>query len=262
MYCDNGTNFIGAHNLLQELTTNRSDDEIKWKFLPPGAPHWGGIHEALVKSSKRTLTRVLEEEQGARRHLREHELRRALCEVIGILNSRPLTYESSDPGDARALTPNHFLIQRASIALPQGNYGSPNPRQHFHYVQSIVDKIWNRWTMEYLPSLLSRNKWTLKMDNLKVGDVVIIVGVSEPRGKWKTGTIREVHPGKDNLVRAVTVQTDEGIIKRPITKICPLEPVRTQLCQVTNREKGGVCCDDYPRDLAMTPNGLLESPCK
>lgn len=38
-------------------------------------------------------------------------LRTLLFEVSGILNSRPLTYTSSDPGDFRSLTPSDFLNQ-------------------------------------------------------------------------------------------------------------------------------------------------------
>lgn len=114
----------------------------------------GGVHEALIKYAKRALTKVLGEEQGARRHLREHEVRPTLYEVMGFLNSRPLTFESTDPDDARALTPNHFLIQRANVYVPPGVYAAKNPREHFHYVQGIVDRIWSRWTNEYLPNLL------------------------------------------------------------------------------------------------------------
>ncbi|KAJ0177792.1 hypothetical protein K1T71_006665 [Dendrolimus kikuchii] len=47
IYTDNGTNFVGAANLLKELdwqtieeTTNI--DRIQWKFSVPTAPWWGG----------------------------------------------------------------------------------------------------------------------------------------------------------------------------------------------------------------------------
>ncbi|XP_065197606.1 uncharacterized protein LOC135829128 [Sycon ciliatum] len=58
---DNGTNFVGAQRELQELI-NQFDEEkiaqkaannsIHWSFNPPLAPHFGGVHEAMVKSAK------------------------------------------------------------------------------------------------------------------------------------------------------------------------------------------------------------------
>ncbi|XP_059078482.1 uncharacterized protein LOC131876953 [Tigriopus californicus] len=51
IYSDNGTNFVGAHNLLVELARKGGQgvlslevNNIHWKFQPPGAPHWGGVH--------------------------------------------------------------------------------------------------------------------------------------------------------------------------------------------------------------------------
>ncbi|XP_059096083.1 uncharacterized protein LOC131890693 [Tigriopus californicus] len=51
IYSDNGTNFVGAANLLAELQrkegpgpTFLDSNKIVWKFQPPGAPHWGGVH--------------------------------------------------------------------------------------------------------------------------------------------------------------------------------------------------------------------------
>lgn len=236
IFCDNGTNFVRAQKLLADLSEGGANG-IKWKFQPPAAPHWGGTHEALVKSAKRALT--LEEEQGARRHLREHELRTALCEVTGFLNSRPLTYKGSDVGDARALTPNHFLIQRGSIEPPPGEYASLDHRYHFQYLQGLIDKVWERWTQDYLPSLLKRNKWTVRMKNIEVGQTVLVVGSPEPRGKWKMGRVQEVHPGGDGLVRAVTVRTNEGELIRPITKICPLDPIGRYINQRPQNRQGG-----------------------
>ena len=48
---DNGTNFVGAVNELTELVNRLDKDKIqivggqgniKWKFNPPAAPHFGG----------------------------------------------------------------------------------------------------------------------------------------------------------------------------------------------------------------------------
>lgn len=43
VYCDNGTNFVGAKHLLASLCASKGGDkhteEIQWKFQPPGATH-------------------------------------------------------------------------------------------------------------------------------------------------------------------------------------------------------------------------------
>jgi hypothetical protein len=52
MYSDNGTNLRGAETELKKalleldddrLTREFADVNIKWKFNPPAAPHFGGV---------------------------------------------------------------------------------------------------------------------------------------------------------------------------------------------------------------------------
>ena len=45
-------------------------------------------------------------------------LKTTMCLVDQILNSRPLTFVSDDPEGLDALTPNHFLLGRASPSTP------------------------------------------------------------------------------------------------------------------------------------------------
>ncbi|XP_065094522.1 uncharacterized protein LOC135715039 [Ochlerotatus camptorhynchus] len=72
LYSDNGTNFVGARNQLQELFTlwkerqhrdqvSRfcADEGIEWHFNPPSAPHFGGLWEAAVRSAKHHILRVI-----------------------------------------------------------------------------------------------------------------------------------------------------------------------------------------------------------
>ncbi|GBO13858.1 hypothetical protein AVEN_267483-1 [Araneus ventricosus] len=47
IYCDNGTNFVGAANLLHGLDWSKiirhgAVNAIDWKFNPPTAAWWGG----------------------------------------------------------------------------------------------------------------------------------------------------------------------------------------------------------------------------
>jgi hypothetical protein len=65
---DNGMNFVGAVNELNELVEQLDKDKIqratshrniKWVFNPPGAPHFGGVFEVMVKAAKKALYAVL-----------------------------------------------------------------------------------------------------------------------------------------------------------------------------------------------------------
>ena len=70
MISDNGTNFVGAVNELRELVNQLDQNQIKrrttnlfnkvtWHINPPAAPHFGGIHKAMMKSAKKAIYTIL-----------------------------------------------------------------------------------------------------------------------------------------------------------------------------------------------------------
>lgn len=63
--------------------------KISWNFIPPNAPHFGGIWEAGIKSIKFHLHRII----GTVALIFE-ELQTVLCEIEAILNSRLNSFES------------------------------------------------------------------------------------------------------------------------------------------------------------------------
>lgn len=112
---DNRTNFIGAERELRELVealdTNRITQEtskyhpIDWKFNPPCAPHFGDVFKALIKTAQKAIKAILGDAD-----VTDEELHTAICGTERFLNSRPITYVSSDPNDLLPLTPSHFLV--------------------------------------------------------------------------------------------------------------------------------------------------------
>ena len=91
---------------------------IKWILQPPASPHMSGVWERLVQTTKKHLKNVVGD-----RLLNDLELRTLLAEIESIVNNRPITAVSDDPGDFAALKPNHFLLQRAT-QLPPGVFVS------------------------------------------------------------------------------------------------------------------------------------------
>jgi hypothetical protein len=110
IYTDCGTNYVGAAKLIKTLlqTDNArqavsSRVHCEWHFNPPGAPHFGGLWEAAIKSTKTHLKKVV----GAQVYTIE-EMTTLVTRIEGVLNSRPLQPLSSDPNDLDALTPGLF----------------------------------------------------------------------------------------------------------------------------------------------------------
>ena len=66
--------------------------------------------------------------------------------VESLLNSRPLTYQSSDPRDDVPLTPNHFLHgQTGGQFAPESVETTPlYPRRRWRKVQDIISRVWRR----------------------------------------------------------------------------------------------------------------------
>lgn len=193
-----------------------ANERMKWRFIPPSAPHMGGACERMIRSVKTALTIVLREQTP-----REEVLITILAEIEHIINSRPLTHVSPDPRDGQALTPNHFLIGTSSgqLALSRFEINDTNLRKQWRWSQTIADAFWQRWLREYLPSLLPRTKWVRETENLREGDLVLVVDELSPRNMWRKGVIEKTFPGKDGRIRIVQIRTAAGVVKRPAAKV-------------------------------------------
>ncbi|XP_011859378.1 PREDICTED: uncharacterized protein LOC105556877 [Vollenhovia emeryi] len=232
IYSDNGTNFVGANNQLKELyvllnseehknTVNRfaSEHRITWHFIPPAAPHFGGLWEASVKNFKHHFKRVLGEPLFT-----FEELNTFVVEVEGVLNSRPITTISSDPNDLLVLTPAHYLIGKPLTTLPEGNLSSVpvNRLSTWQHISKVRQNFWARWSLEYLNELQVRAKWNKNGPKFEIGTVVLIKDKGLPCTRWVLGRISKLHPGEDGITRAATIHTTSGEMKQAINHLCPL----------------------------------------
>ena len=157
VWSDNGTNFVGADREIKELLAEFDkgkiqrftvSDGIEWHFNPPSAPHFNGVHEILVKAAKRAMKVVM----GAA-ELNDEEFLTALISVEGLLNDRPITYQSSDASDLSPLTPNNFLFGMAGsqVAAKAADGTGFSLRKRWRRLQEIVRQFWVRWKQEWLP---------------------------------------------------------------------------------------------------------------
>ena len=161
LYSDNATTFRGADEELRSMfkaasefyvtfAASLANNGTSWTFIPPNAPHYGGLWEAGVKSVKHHLRRAI----GDKTFTFE-ELSTVLVEIEACLNSRPLCPLSSDIEDLNVLTPSHFLIGDSSTVIPDAE--RPDIPEHrldrFHLLQELRNRFWRRWSSEYLQHL-------------------------------------------------------------------------------------------------------------
>ena len=100
MFSGNTTNFKAADKEHKSLVSQLDEDKIKeslvnrgvtWHFIPPFAPHFGGVHESMIKSTKRAANAIL-----GNADINDEELMTAIIGAEALINSRLLTYQTAD----------------------------------------------------------------------------------------------------------------------------------------------------------------------
>ncbi|GFS99818.1 integrase catalytic domain-containing protein [Trichonephila clavipes] len=178
IFKDNATNFVGANSQLkvfyktlnfpdQNLAAYFTEEGIEWNFIPPRAPHMGGLWEAGIKSVKYHLKRAL-----GRSRLTYEEFETVIIQVEGILNSRPLTPISNDF--------DNFEIK----PLAENNKGNSGSLEKMEY--------------DYLNTLQQRGKRMIEKDNVMCGTMVIVKEDFTPVCNWLLGRVVEVYHGSDD----------------------------------------------------------------
>ncbi|EZA47680.1 hypothetical protein X777_15428 [Ooceraea biroi] len=241
MYSDNGTTFIGADKELTiayktalrdpNFLNQTAADHIEWHFIPPSAPHFGGLWESGVKSVKHHLRRVLSSHTLTFEETFE-ELTTVLCNIESCLNSRPLAALTDTLDDYECLTPGHFLVGSALTSPPEPSLLALNENRlsRWQLVRQLSERFWKLWQTDYLNTLQQRAKWREPTASVKVGQLVLIRNDSLPPCKWELGRVSQCHAGDDGFVRVVTIRTATSEYRRPIRKLCVLpvniEPTR------------------------------------
>ncbi|XP_066254640.1 uncharacterized protein [Euwallacea similis] len=209
IFSDNAKNFLGARNQLKSLyeffkssankeaiQTFASENQISWKFIPPRAPHHGGMWEAAIKGAKYHLITIV-----GNLVLTFEEMSTILTQIEAVLNSRTLCPLSNDPADLNCLTPGHFLIGSHLITYPETDFTTVSQ---------------NRL------SIYKRPKWFNTSPNICLSEIILLKDEQTPPVKWPLARVIEVFPGRDNRVRVAKVKTQKGEYTRAIPKICRL----------------------------------------
>jgi len=226
IYSDNGTNLVGAEKELR-LEIERWNQSamhnsllqmgVDWKFNPPSGSHFGGVWERMIRSVRKVMFGLLQQQQI---FLDDESLSTLFCEVESILNSRPITRMSEDVNDLEALTPNHLLLMKSGPRVPGVFSKDDNYARHrWRQIQHLANVFWIRWSKEYLVTLQERQKWINPKVNVAVNDVVLVKD-NNIRNSWALGRVLQVSKDKKGLVRVVEVKTASSTLCRPIHKLC------------------------------------------
>ncbi|XP_064623276.1 uncharacterized protein LOC135485300 [Lineus longissimus] len=227
MYSDNAQTFKASSKVLHRMfdleyklavRDKLKLEGIDWRFITPRAPWKGGFYERLVQRAKRALKKILKKVT-----LTFNEMQTVLTYVEAQINSRPLCDVSADKQDPLPLTPGHLVTGRNLQLLPSVRKPENTLERNWVLQQRIQKMFWKRWYSEYLAGLQMKRKWMEAKDNLQVDDVVLVAEDNLRKLDWCRGRVVAVHPGRDDLVRSVTLKTKKGLMRRPIQKLRMLE---------------------------------------
>ena len=120
------------------------NSKSEWIFVPAGAQHRNGISEATVKVMKKSLHLALQPGTV----LTYAEIVTLLAKITYSINSRPLTLQNTSPNSQQEdnmmpITPNHLLLARGSIEVPDMEFDEENKfSARLNYVQEVFSAWW------------------------------------------------------------------------------------------------------------------------
>ena len=102
---------------LRQLDQNKIEQvcgsrEIEWHFNPPHASHFGGAWERLIRSIRRVLKSICDQQVFGS----DEVLLTLMCEVEAIINARPLSRISDDPECETPISPSMLLTLKNASA--------------------------------------------------------------------------------------------------------------------------------------------------
>ena len=266
VYSDNAKSFVAGCQVLERALVC---DEFKEHFQCYNVQHiripfysaWvGATWERLIRTVKNCLYKTV-----GRATLTYFELLTVIGDVQAAINSRPLTYRSSE-NNLEAITPSCFLRCNANshLLLTQEEDcqlwdRDPPSRESFISTLSSRDEIFDHfrelWYENYLLSLrencknLHERNWENK---ISAGDVVLVKMLNKTRPYWLLGRVLELIVGHDGKVRSVKLKRGDGVIvHHSINHLYPMELSLTH----NHRDTAGDNIDDVSEAIIEPAGG-------
>ena len=226
IYSDNASDFLHCAKIFDESRLQpepnqpyfQSWRDVRWEFSTPASPHTNGVTEIMVKLTKKGLQHIV---HGIKTPS-EDVFRTMLSITAELINRRPIAVVPNDERDLVPLTPQHFLGGSCQQATGIPITHTSNIVGRWDQMQTMREKLWERFEKEVLPQLFARSKWHTELPELRVDDVVIVLQCPQVLGRWPLGRVVRVQRGIDGVVRGVTVQVGERTYWRHPRLVVPL----------------------------------------
>ena len=263
LYSDNAKSFIAGAEILwkalvcDEYKANVDVFDIRHVKIPLYSAWVGATWERLIRTVKSCLYKSI-----GRSRLSYFELLTVISDVQNAVNSRSLTYRSSD-NDLETITPNCFLK-----ANPKCNVISrfdevpiwerdPTSRDNLIETLSSRDEMLSHfkglWYDSYLLSLretckdLHQINWNNK---ISIDDIVLVKLLNKSRPYWVLGRVLELVRSHDDKVRSVKLKRGDGVVTHhSINHLYPLELSLTHNPHFQNSDLTQTGSDVIPRHI-------------
>jgi hypothetical protein len=229
--CDNAGTFISGskqyNKIVQEQLSQEFVDEltqavvkkfsIKFYFIPPQTPHYGGPWERMIREIRRCLVKS----SLTVTNLSYDALMTYLVRAEGIINRRPLAIGE----DLRVITPMTILAPASEAAFGFSSNGSMS--RILGQLHQAIDHFWRTWTNFYLRGLAA-NRYPEGHPGyieLQPGNHVFFKKNSAfhrlpGSTMMEAGTIRRAYRSKDNICRRFDIEDHQGrIFEVPINRV-------------------------------------------
>ena len=218
----------------------------------------GATWERLIRTVKSCLYKSI-----GRSKLSYFELLTVISDVQNAVNSRPLTYRSSD-NDLETITPNCFLKADPNCNVLLRFDEDPIWKRDPTSRDNLIDALSSRdemlshfkelWYNSYLLSLRETCKDLHQINwNNKISiDIVLVKLLNKARPYWVLGRVLELVRGHDDKVRSVKLKRGDGVLTHhSINHLYPLELLLT----FQNSDSIQTDMDVIPRDIPDTSSG-------
>ena len=203
--CDPGTQLVAAASLSKTWVYEKIEEwinqrGIEWVKIPTASQHFNGCAEALIKVTKKQLSRLMEN-----RIFTKGELDALFSDVQFIVNSRPLMIKAgSDTLSGGPITPLHLLWGRSTQQVPEMNFDTKaSLTKRCAFLDSVRREFWDKWFAQVFPHLVPSYRWKKEYRNVQEGDVVLMCQESKLKRTYKLAKVTRVPVDKDGKVRRV-----------------------------------------------------------
>ena len=148
-----------------------SQEMSEWEMIPPRSPQFGELWEAVVKSMKHHLRRIV----GVQ-ILSLEELNILVIQIEGFQISQPLSAMSSDPNHLQLITPAQFFLGKSARELPTARHSDDKLHlgQRFKLLEESKRSFRKAWYRDYLVTLQIRERWIQSGHSFQLGDLVLV----------------------------------------------------------------------------------------